>query len=307
MAALIAPQALTTPQVMQRVLLALLPGAVTLGAFYGFAYLPRLAFAVTLGLAIEAAALAAQRRPVTAALRDGSTVVTCTLLALALPPDTGWWVLAIAVTAAVGLAKHLYGGLGANPFNPAAVGYAVVLVSFPMALATWPIPADGLTSATALTSLRHREALTVAEAWRPELGFGALGGYGWEWINAAFLAGGLALLAMRLAAWRVPAAMLGTLILLALLGYDEGSSGSLGSPLFHLFSGGTMLAAFFFATDPVTHPASARGQIVFGCVVGAVTFVVRGFGAYPDGLVFGILLGNAVTPWLDRYLERDRD
>jgi Na+-translocating ferredoxin:NAD+ oxidoreductase subunit D len=299
--------ALTTPQVMQRVLLALVPGAAALCWFYGLGYLPRLAFAVTLGLAVEAAALAAQRRPVLAAVRDGSTAVTGVLLTLALPPGTPLWVLAVAVIAAVGLGKHLYGGLGANPFNPAAVGYAVVLVSFPMALAQWPLPLDGITSATALTGLRHREALTVAEVWRPEFGFGTVGGYGWEWINAAFLAGGAALLALRLAAWRVPVALLGTLVLLSSLGYDEGGSGSFGSPLFHLFSGGTMLAAFFFATDPVTHPASARGQILFGCLVGAVTFVVRSFGAYPDGLIFGILLGNAVTPWLDRQLGRERD
>jgi Na+-translocating ferredoxin:NAD+ oxidoreductase subunit D len=299
--------ALTTPQVMQRVLLALVPGAAALCAFYGLGYLPRLAFALALGLAVEAAALAAQRRPVIAALGDGSTAITCVLLTLALPPGTPLWVLAAAVIAAVGLGKHLYGGLGANPFNPAAVGYAVVLVSFPMALAQWPAPTDALTSATALTSFRHREALTVAEVWRPDLGFGTVGGYGWEWINAAFFAGGAALIALRLAAWRVPVALLGTLVLLSLAGYDEGGSGSLGSPLFHLFSGGTMLAAFFFATDPVTHPASARGQVLFGCLVGAVTFVVRSFGAYPDGLIFGILLGNAVTPWLDRQLVRDRD
>jgi Na+-translocating ferredoxin:NAD+ oxidoreductase subunit D len=295
---------LTTANVMQRVLLALLPGTLALCWFYGAAYLPRLAFAVAVGLALEAAALAAQRRPVTPALRDGSTVVTCVLLTLALPPGISLWVLTVAVTAAVGLGKHLYGGLGANLFNPAAVGYAIVLVSFPQGLAAWPVPTDGVTAATALTSFRYREGLTVAEVWQPALGFGAVGGYGWEWINAAFLAGGLALLATRLAAWRVPAALLGTLTLLAMTGYDQGGSASLGSPLFHLFSGGTLLAAFFFATDPVTHPATARGQLLFGALVGAIAYVVRSFGNYPDGLVFGILLGNAVTPWLDRVLVR---
>ncbi|MEQ8485399.1 MAG: RnfABCDGE type electron transport complex subunit D [Pseudomonadales bacterium] len=295
---------LTTPQVMQRVLLALLPGLLALMAFYGAAYLPRLAFAIALGLAVEAIALALQRRPVRATVSDGSTALTCTLLTLALPPVSGLLVLAVAVVAAVGLGKHLYGGLGGNPFNPAVVGYAVALVSFPEALAAWPMPTDGTTAATALSGLRYREGLTIAEAWTPEAGFGAIGGYGWEWINAAFLAGGLALVALRLAAWRVPAALLGTLALLAALSYDQGGSGSLGSPLFHLFSGGTMLAAFFFATDPVTHPATARGQILFGCLVGAVTFAVRAVGAYPDGLAFGILLGNAATPWLDRALVR---
>ena len=298
--------ALTTRRVMATVLLALAPGAVALCWHFGWGYLPRLAFAGTLGLGLEAAALALQGRAVRPSLGDGSTLVTCTLLVLALPPGTGLGVLATAVAAAVLLGKHVYGGLGSNPFNPAVVGYAVALVSFPGALAAWPVPTDGVTAATALTALRHREGQTVAEVWAQQSGFGAVGGYGWEWINAAFLLGGLLLIARRIAAWRVPAAVIGSLGLLALLGYDSGSSASLGSPLFHWFSGGTLLAAFFFATDPVTHPATPRGQILFGCIVGAVAFFVRGFGNYPDGLAFGILLGNAATPYLDRRLVRAR-
>jgi Na+-translocating ferredoxin:NAD+ oxidoreductase subunit D len=291
------------------VLLALLPGALALVSYFGLAYLPRLVFAGAVGLAVEAAALALQRRPVRAAISDGSTLLTCTLLVLALPPTTSLGVLAVAVLAAVGIGKHLYGGLGGNPFNPAAVGYAVVLVSFPAALAAWPLlgPAvDAATGATPLTEFRYRSGQTVAEVWTLENGFGTLGGYGWEWINACFLLGGAFLIARRIAAWRVPAALLGTLGLLTVLGYDEGSSVSLGSPTFHWFSGGTLLAAFFFATDPVTHPATARGQVLFGCIAGAMAFVVRSFGGYPDGLVFGILLANAATPYLDRRLVTAR-
>ncbi|MFU8816076.1 MAG: RnfABCDGE type electron transport complex subunit D [Pseudomonadales bacterium] len=294
--------ALNTQRIMGTVLVALLPGAAALMWFYGLAYLPRLAFAVALGLALEAAALGLQARPLRPTLTDGSTSVTCVLLVLALPPNTSLWVLATAVLAAVGLGKHLYGGLGGNPFNPAAVGYAVVLVSFPAALATWPVPTDGVTSATPLTTFFHRGGQTVAEVWSYERGFGAVGGYAWEWINAAFLLGGAVLIVRRIAAWRVPAALLGSLGLLAALFYAEGGSASLGSPLFHWTTGATLLAALFFATDPVTHPATARGQILFGCIIGVVTFVVRGFGNYPDGLVFGILLANAATPYLDRRL-----
>ena len=287
---------------MATVLAALLPGVAALCFYYGLAYLPRLGFACLLGLAVEAGALAVQGRPVRPALTDGSTLVTCTLLTVALPPGIGLEVLATAVVAAIGLGKHVYGGLGSNPFNPAIVGYAVVLVSFPGALAIWPVPTDGVTAATALTTLRHREAQTVSETWSFEAGFGTLGGYGWEWINAAFLAGGIVLAARRVIAWRVPATVLGTLGLLAALTYDGGSSESLGSPAFHWFSGGTCLAACFFATDPVTHPVTPRGQVLFGVIVATVAFVVRGFGNYPDGLAFGILLGNAATPYLDRRL-----
>lgn len=294
--------ALTTQRIMLTVLAALVPGTLALCDWFGFGYLLRIPFAMTVGLAVEAAALAAQRRPVWSAWQDASTLVTCTLVALALPPGAGYGVLALAVAAAVGIGKHVYGGLGANPFNPAAVGYAVTLVSFPRAMATWPALTDGLSGATPLTTLRYREGQTVAEVWSEDLGFGTVAGLGWEWINLAFLLGGALLLARGIIAWRVPAALLGALALLAALGYDAGSSASLGSPLFHLFSGGTLLATFFFATDPVTHPSTHRGQIAFGIIIAAVAFVVRSFGNYPDGLVFGILLANAASPYLDRRL-----
>lgn len=291
---------------MLTVLGALAPGAVLLCFYFGFGYLPRLALACAVGAASEAAALALQRRPVQPALADGSVLVTCTLLTLALPPDVPLHVLVVAVLAAVGVGKHVYGGLGSNPFNPAIVGYTLVLVSFPAALATWPVPTDGVTGATALTTLRHRDAATIAEIWSHANGFGALGGFCWEWINVAFLAGGVFLATRRIIAWRVPAALLGTLGLLAALGYDSGSSESLGSPAFHWFSGGTCLAACFFATDPVTHPVTHRGQILFGIGIALVAFVVRAFGNYPDGLAFGILLANAATPYLDRRLVTAR-
>ncbi|MEQ8859262.1 MAG: RnfABCDGE type electron transport complex subunit D [Pseudomonadales bacterium] len=297
--------ALTTRRVMLLVLAALVPGIAMLCWFYGPAYLPRIGFAALLGLVIEAAALAAQRRPLAPTLTDGSTLLTCVLVTIALPPTTALSVLAVAIIAAVGLGKHVYGGLGGNPFNPAVVGYAVVLVSFPAELARWPALTDALSGATALTALRHRDGQTVSEVFALDPAFGSVGGYGWEWINLAFLAGGIALMALRLAAWRVPVALLATLGLAALLGYDGGSSRSLGSPAFHWLSGGTCLAACFFATDPVTHPVTARGQILFGCLIGLMAFVVRGFGNYPDGIAFGILLANAATPYLDRRLTRE--
>jgi electron transport complex protein RnfD len=302
---------LRTPGIMAWVLVALLPGTAALCWLYGPAYLPRMAFAMVLGLAVEAAALRLQRRPIRSALLDGSALLTCLLLVLAMPPQTPYGVLALAVVTAVGLAKHLYGGLGDNPFNPAIVGYVVALVSFPAAMASWPAIAadsmDGFTGATVLTTFRYREGLTVADIWQANAEFGVLGGYGWEWVNAAFLAGGLMLIALGVASWRVPLALLVTLGGLSALGYDNGSSSSLGSPAFHWFSGGTMLAAFFFATDPVTHPSSARGQLAFGCLVGAMAFMIRSFGNYPDGIAFGILLGNAAAPFMDRYWTARRD
>ena len=106
----------------------------------------------------------------------------------------------------------------------------------------------------------------------------------------------------RVAQWRVPAAMLASLAILALIGYDNGSPDSLGSPMFHFFTGSTMVVALFIATDPVTHPTTHRGQLLFGCLVGCLTFAIRVFGNYPDGAAFAILLANSATPYLDKRL-----
>jgi electron transport complex protein RnfD len=290
--------------IMLTVVAALLPGTLALLGWYGTAMLANLIVAVLASVATEAALMRLRQYDPLRAIQDGSALLTGLLLGLALPPDTHWGIVVTAAVFAVGLGKHAYGGIGQNIFNPAVVGYALVLVSFPAALAAWPIvgntTTDALSGATTLSVFRYREGMTVDEVWQTARGFGTIGGYPAEWINLAFLAGGLFLVWRRFAAWRAPAAFLGTLGLLGLVGYDNGSSQSLGSPFFHWFSGGTMLAAWFFLTDPVTHPASHRGQLWFGAIVGVVTWVIRSFGGYPDGIAFGILLANGAAAWLDR-------
>lgn len=301
------PALLTRPPasprtVMATVLLALAPGALVMLDAYGLGLVINLLVAVVAALATEALALqlvgGAPRRGL--GLGDGSAMVTGALLALALPPGLHPGIVAFASVAAVGLGKHAYGGLGQNPFNPAVVGYVIVLVSFPSALSNWPSAVDALSGATAMTTFKYREGATVAEIWSTSRGFGTLGGAPAEWINAAFLAGGLFLAWRRLLAWRVPVAFLATLGVLSLAGYDQGSSASLGSPTYHWFSGGTMLAAWFFTTDPVTHPVGRRAQLAFGVIIGVVTWSIRCFGAYPDGIAFAILLANGASAWLDR-------
>ncbi len=261
-----------------------------------------IATALLVGGLTEAACLRLRRRPLAPHLTDASSLITALILAAALPPGTPGAV-ACAVIFAIALGKQAYGGLGSNVFNPAMVGYAVVLVSFPGAVADWPEAADALSGATALTTFKYRGSMTVNEVWQDMGGFGILGGQNAEWINLAFLAGGSILLMLKLAAWRPFLGMLGTLAALGLLGYDNGSSRSLGSPFYHWFSGGTLLAACFVVTDPVTHPTNRRGQWLFGILVGAVTFLIRAFGNYPDGIAFAVLLANAVTPYLDRRLS----
>jgi len=239
---------------------------------------------------------------------DSAALVTALILAAALPPGA-IGAVAFATVVALGLGKHAYGGLGNNIFNPAMVGYAAVLVSFPAALSHWPVPADaigvdGWTGATVLTTFKYRGASTVDGIWTEANGFGSVAGIGYEWVGLAFLLGGLVLFGLRLAAWRPALGMVLGLGLLSLAGYDSGSSASLGSPAYHLSSGGTWLAICFVVTDPVTHPSSHRGQWLFGVLVGVLTYLIRGWGNYPDGLAFAVLLGNALTPFLDRRLGR---
>ena len=277
---------------------ALMPALLTSGYWFGWQVLVQAIIAVAAALLTELICLRLRGAPVVA-LGDGSAVVTALLIVMALPPATPLGVTVCAAVLAISLGKHAFGGLGQNVFNPAMVGYAMVLVSFPAALATWPVPADALSGATLLEVIKHDHGRTLAELQLDPV-FGRIGAWGFEWIGVAALAGGLFLLARGLIAWRVCVGVLVTCGLLAVALHDSGSSDSLGTPIQQWFSGGLILAAFFVATDPVTHPRSHRAQWLFAFVVGSTTMAIRGFGNYPDGIAFAILLGNACTPWLDR-------
>ncbi len=296
-------KALGTPGIMYVVLLALVPGVLCMLPWFGTMILVQLALATVLGLGIEAACLYARGLRGEALrhhLLDGSALVTSLLVALCLPPTAPWYLLVLALTVGLGLAKHAYGGLGNNILNPAMAGYVVILVAFPGELSVWVV--DGVTSATPLEQFRFRGGATVADIW-PQA-FGMLGGKGWEWMNLGFLVGGLLLLALRIINWRAPVAFLVALSLCAALGYDQGSSHSLGPVGMHLFSGGTMLCAWFIITDPVSAPASSRGQLVFGAMIGVLAFLIRSFGAYADGIAFAVLLGNISAPFIDECMRR---
>ncbi len=205
---------------------------------------------------------------------------------------------------AIVFGKLLYGGLGHNPFNPAMVGYCALIIAFPLAMSSWPPIVDGLSGATALDTLKWREGATLSEIWTRENGFGKFAGYGFEWISGAYLIGGLGLISLKIIKWHAPAAFLATLSLLSILFYAEGGSSSLGSPLFHLFAGGSLFAAFFIITDPVTTPDTNRGMIQFAIGVACLTFIIRSTGAYPDGIAFAVLLMNAAVPFMEQVRLR---
>jgi len=299
---------------MLLVTLALLPGTIVMTWFFGAGVLINMGMAAISCMLCESLVLLARKRQVIHTLADGSAGVTGALLGLCLPPELPLWIIPVGCFFAIVVAKQLYGGLGHNLFNPAMTGYAVLILSFPLALSTWPetelngnvvgsgIPFDGLTAATPLDAFRHKGDMQADTFMQQTDNLKTI--TQWRVINVAFMITGLLLLWLRVAQWRAPISMLITLCVLGVLFYDEGSSASLGSPLFHLFSGATMLAAFFIVTDPVTSPDSRPGQWLFGAGTGGLIFLMRATGAYPDGVAFAVLLMNAFAPLLDQLFTK---
>lgn len=320
----------SVPQIMRHVLYALAPAALVYVYFFGYGLLVNFVVAAFSALAAEAAILSLRRRPVRPALRDGSAVVTAALLAFALPPLLPWWIPAFGAAVAIVLAKHLYGGLGKNLFNPAMVAYVLLLASFPVEMTQWLPPrmgdldyqplgfvgavayslagelppdltVDALTRATPLDAVKEGlRSMQTFEELRAGSLIGTFGGRGWEWVNNFLALGGVYLLYAGIIRWHIPVALLaGVLIPATLFHLIEPSR--FPSPGFHLFSGATMLGAFFIATDPVSAATSERGRLIFGASIGALTYAIRTWGGYPDGLAFAVLLMNAAVPLIDRY------
>lgn len=317
--------ATSTAGVMRNVLLATLPGLIALAVAFGPGVVVNVLLACAAAVAFETIALKLRKRPVAFYLKDCTALVTAVLLGLALPPYCPWWIVVVGIFFAIIVAKQLYGGMGYNPFNPAMVGYVVLLISFPLEMSQWAAPKavggdvpglltalqakfgnanlDAYTGATPLDVLKQNAGLTVDALYQEEATFsaGRWAGAGWEWANLAFLLGGAYLLYKRIFTWHAPVAMLAILGLLAAFFYDGGSSASTGSPLFHWLSGGIMFGAFFILTDPVTSAVSKKGRLIFGAGAGILIFVIRAWGNYPDGIAFAVLLMNFAAPFIDYY------
>lgn len=316
---------------MRRVLYAMVPGIAALVWFFGWGVLVNLALATGVALLAEAMMLAARGKPLALHLNDCSAVVTAWLLAVALPPLAPWWLTAIGVLAAIVVAKHLYGGLGYNPFNPAMIGYVVLLISFPREMSAWLLPhgvgqphamsllealhaifggvlparfaPDALTGATPLDVLRTKLGLglSVTEI-RDSPVFGIVAGSGWEWAALGFLAGGVWLVYARVAAWQIPAGMLGALAIISTIFFLVDPR-RYAPPWFHLWSGAAIFGAFFIATDPVTASTTPRGRLIYGAGIGILAYIIRAFGGYPDGVAFAVLLMNIAAPTIDLYTQ----
>ena len=326
---------LQTSTVMQRVLLCALPGLVVQCVFFGWGSLIQVLLAVTVALISEAAILKLRKRKVLSTLSDNSAALTAVLIGIAVPPLAPWWMVVIGTSFAIIMVKQLYGGLGNNLFNPAMAAYVLLLVAFPVQMTSWVAPAtvaqhspdfltslqvifgasqgsvaeyfqlgiDGVTMATPLDTLKTdlSMGMTTTESLQKPIFAGSINS-GWFWVNLAYLCGGLALLKMKLIRWHISVGVLASLFICSGFAYALGPDTHV-SPLIHLFSGATMLAAFFIATDPVTAPASNRGRLIFGALIGLVVYLIRSFGGYPDAFAFAVLLANLCAPLIDYYVK----
>lgn len=317
-------------QVMSLVLLGLVPGTIALWWHFGWGVIVNIVIACITAVAAETIVLKLRNRPIQPAIMDLSAIVTAVLLAIALPPLLPWWNTVLGVLFAIVIAKQLFGGVGYNPFNPAMAGYVLLLISFPVSMTNWlpanelssvsfglgetvsaifggPLPGnvawDALSGATPLDYLRTQldQSMMVGEVLIGNM-WASFGGKGWESVNFWFLIGGLFLLWRKVINWRIPVSMLASLFLFS--GFFHVVDPDLyASPGFHLFSGATMLAAFFIATDPVSASTTPRGQLIFGASIGFIIFVIRAWGGYPDAVAFAVLLLNMAAPTIDYYTK----
>lgn len=241
-------------------------------------------------------------------ISDGSAALTGLLLAMNLPSNLPWWMVIIGSMAAIGLGKMCYGGLGNNLFNPALVGRVFLLISFPAAMTVWPVPEpfsmaymDAQTAATPLSLMKFDQMLPPIISTIVGNEGGSMG----EVSAIALLLGGCFLLWKKVITWHIPVSILATVAvftgimhLVDPIAYEN--------PLWHLCSGGLLLGAIFMATDYVTSPMTTRGQLIYGVGIGLITVVIRLWGSYPEGVSFAILLMNATTPLIDKYISPKR-
>lgn len=320
----------TVSVIMRDVLLALLPAVLVHVYFFGIGLLVHLVLAVTTALACEALMLRLRGKPLPLFLTDLSAVVAAVLLAFALPQLTPWWITVTGTAFAIIVAKHLYGGLGNNVFNPAMAGYVVLLIAFPAEMTRWLPPSgadagltalgsgdilaaifsttppaggdwDAVTMATPLDQVKTGlNSMRMMAEIKVDPAFGGMAGRGWEWVSVAVLAGGIGLLWRGVIRWHIPAGVLGGVFTCALL-MSMIDSQTHSSAVFHLLSGATMLAAFFIATDPVSAATSPRGRLVYGAGIGVLIYIIRTWGNYADGVAFAVLLMNLAVPLIDHY------
>ena len=323
-------QAPSVSNIMLKVLIALIPGLLAYVWVYGGGVLINLCVAIAAAVFFEAVLLKWRGRPIKPFLSDLTAVVTASLLALSVPPLAPWWLVVVGVFFAIAIAKHPYGGLGYNPFNPAMVGYAALLISFPILMTKWPaplslastnlgffqqfsviftgtLPADvTMDAVTAATPLDHLKTQLMIDRTKESIFndpiYGILGGKSHELILLAYLAGGIYLIRERIISWHLPVGFLGTLAVISFFMMLIDSATQAG-PFFHLMTGAAIFGAFFIITDPVSGPTTPKGKLVFAAGAALLTWLIRVYGGYPDGVAFAVLLMNMCVPLIDAMTQ----
>jgi len=294
----------SVPKIMFEVLLALVPAIAAAVYFFGGRVLLILGVSVACSALAEHLCQKIRRRPSTIA--DGSAVVTGVIFALTLPPALPLWTVAIGAVVGIVLGKMVFGGLGHNKFNPALVGRAFLQAAFPVQMTTWSVPAsgfltaalDGVTGATPLAAMKFQQAATASS----DLFLGSVSGSLGETSVLAIALGGIYLMARRIAEWRIVAGVIaGAAAFSGILWLVD--STRYASPIFHLLAGGFMLGTFFMATDMVASPTAVTGRWLYGLGIGALIILIRSFSGLPEGVMYAILLMNALSPLIERYTQ----
>ncbi len=302
----------STSWMMRQVIYALVLGVMTAYYFFGWGVLLQIILGVVTTMVVESVFLALRGRYVISSISDGSAVLTAILLAISIPSIAPWWVIVVGVSFAIIFGKQLYGGLGNNPFNPAMLGYVFLLISYPLQMSTWQVDflslgqaldvvfdlsnIDVISGATKLDEVKNGLSLVGSIQ---QLG---LHSPSQAWINAGFLLGGLYLLLRKVIFWQIPVAFLAGIVLSSILLFASNTDLYLPTQN-HLMLGGTMLGAFFIATDPVSASTTPGGRIIYGFLIGVLIVIIRTFGGYPDGIAFAVLLMNMAVPLIDSFTQ----
>ncbi|MBI5378700.1 MAG: RnfABCDGE type electron transport complex subunit D [Nitrospirae bacterium] len=304
----------SVPRIMWTVVATLLPATLVSVYFFGWDALYVLLLTTGAALGTEAAIQRLLKQPLT--IEDGSATVTGLLLALTLPPGSPWWLGIVGGVIAIALGKQVFGGLGYNPFNPALVGRVFLLIAFPLEMTTWQLPHPPMLGVEAVSGATPLGMLQVGRLTGKGIGeaaevnlwdafIGHIGGSLGETSALALLLGGAYLLYRHYITWHIPVSMAATVALLS-LPFWLWDPTRYASPQFHVFTGGLLIGALFMATDMVTCPTTPKGQLLFGFGCGLFTLLIRMWGGYPEGVSFAILLMNAATPIIDRYIQPAR-
>jgi len=327
----------STSQIMFLVVLCLVPAIILQTYFFGIGNLLQIILAVFTALVAEATILKLRNYPVINTLKDGSAILTAVLIAISIPSLAPWWVVTIGTLFAIIFVKQLYGGLGQNIFNPAMAAYVLLLVSFPVPMTSWnptnhllpfsvdiidqiqliftgltktghsliqlAINVDGLTLATPLNTIQNglHAGHTLTEIAKSPAGINN-SAFPITLINIAYCLGGCFLLFKRVIHWHIPIAFLTGITLFSFISFAYDPH-LIASPFFQLFSGATMIGAFFIVSDPVTASTTPKGRFFYATLIAFFVILIRNVGGYPDALAFAVLLGNMCVPLIDYYTK----